>query len=138
MANKNPKKEYLVSLGDRSTIEQRKIQSMGGLKSGEVRKEKKIISQMLADYLAKDHDIVIRDDSGEVISKTTLSAEKLISQTVTAILSRGDGASASMIKTLGELTEGQKINMTGELTVSALTPEERRARIDELERKRKV
>ena len=53
-------------------------------------------------------------------------------------MARGDSASATMIKTLGELTEGKNINVSGMLETASLTTDERKKRIAELEKKRQA
>lgn len=105
--------ENLIPLPERTIEEQRAIQSMGGKASGVVRREKKLMSQILADYLQKEHEVRLRDNTGAVIETRTLSADKLIEETVSAILARGDSSSASIIKTVGELTEGNKLRIGG-------------------------
>lgn len=104
----------LQNLKTPTAEEARKLGRNGGIKSGIVRKEKKLMSQILAEYLAKEHEVILRDKDGKEIDRSTLSAQALIEQTVTAILSRGDSASATIIKTLGELTEGSKIKLSGD------------------------
>jgi NAD-dependent DNA ligase len=42
-----------------------------------------------------------------------------------------------MLKTISEVTEGKNVNLTGSLETYSLTPEQRKARIEELEAKRK-
>ena len=126
----------LVNLADRTPEEREEIARLGGIKSGEVKREKKLMSQILADYLQKEHEVVLRDDEGAVIDREKVSASELIERTVTAIMARGDSASASMIKTLAEITEGKNVNLSGMIETASLTPDERRARIAELEKKR--
>jgi hypothetical protein len=130
----NPDK--LISLADRTTEEQREIARKGGIKSGEVRKEKKLMSQILADYLQKEHEVILRDDNGEIIDREKLSANELIQRTITAVMARGDSASVQMMKTIAETTEGKNINLSGMVETASLTPDERKARIVELEKKR--
>lgn len=110
---KHPGTENLIPLPERTIEEQRAIQSMGGKASGAARREKKLMSQILADYLQKEHEVTLRDNTGAVIETRTLSADKLIEETVSAILARRDSASASIIKTVGELTEGNKLRIGG-------------------------
>lgn len=136
MAKSKGKAENLKPFNTMTVEEQREIQSAGGKRSVEVRKEKKLMSQILADYLQKEHEVVLRDDEGAVIDREKISADELIQRTVTAIMARGDSASASMIKTIAEITEGKNINLSGMVETSRLTPEERKARIAELEAKR--
>lgn len=109
--------ENLIPLDRRTKDEQREIARRGGIKSGEVRKEKKLVSQILADYLQKEHEVIIRDDQGEIIDREKLSASELIERTVTAVMARGDSASVQMIKTMGELSEGKGIKLSGSLAV---------------------
>lgn len=127
----------LVSLADRTQEEREEIARLGGIKSGEVKREKKLMSQILADYLQKEHEVVLRDDEGAVIDREKISADELIQRTVTEIMNRGDSASASMIKTIAEITEGKNINLSGMVETASLTPEERRRRIEELKSKDK-
>lgn len=136
MAKRKGKPENLISLADRTTEEQREIARQGGIKSGEVRKERKLVSQILADYLQKEHEVILRDDQGEVIDRETIPASELIERTVTAVMARGDSASVAMIKTISESTEGQKMQLSGLLETASLTPDERKKRIAELEKKR--
>ena len=126
----------LVNLADRTPEEREEIARQGGIKSGEVKREKKLMSQILADYLQKEHEVVLRDDEGAVIDREKISADELIQRTVTEIMNRGDSASASMIKTIAEITEGKNINLSGMVETASLTPDERKARIAELEAKR--
>lgn len=109
---------------------------LGGIRSGQVKKERKLVSQILADYLQKEHEVILRDDQGEVIDRETIPASELIERTVTAVMARGDSASVQMLKTMHDTTEGQKVNLSGLLETASLTPDERKRRIAELEKKR--
>ena len=129
-------KGNIANLVPLTTDKAREIGALGGIKSGEVRREKKLMSQILADYLQKEHEVVLRDDEGAVIDREKISADELIQRTVTEIMNRGDSASASMIKTIAEITEGKNINLSGMVETASLTPDERKARREELEAKR--
>lgn len=133
MAKRKGNPNNLVPL---TTDKAREIGAIGGIKSGEVRREKKLMSQILADYLQKEHEVVLRDDEGAVIDREKISADELIQRTVTAIMTRGDSASASIIKSIAEITEGKNVNLSGMVETASLTPNERKARIAELEAKR--
>jgi hypothetical protein len=85
----------------------------GGIASGIARREKKLMSQILADYLQKKHEVTLKDSEGNIIDNKKIPASQLIERTVSAILARGDSASATMIKTIGELTEGNKLRIGG-------------------------
>ena len=114
MAKRKGNPENLVPL---TTDKAREIGAIGGIKSGEARREKKLMSQILADYLQKEHEVVLRDDEGAVIDREKISASELIERTVTEVMKRGDSASVQMMKTLGELTEGKNVNLAGSLNI---------------------
>lgn len=103
----------LIPLNERTKDEQKAIQSKGGKASGKARREKKLMSQILADYLQKEHEVILKDSEGNIIDNEKIPASQLIERTVSAILARGDSASATMIKTIGELTEGNKLRIGG-------------------------
>ena len=111
MAKQKGKVENLKPCRDTETAKARG--KLGGIKSGIVKREKKYMSQILADYLQKEHVVIIRDDNGEVVNREKIPASELIERTITTIMDRGDSASASIIKTLGELTEGNKLRIGG-------------------------
>lgn len=108
---------------------------LGGIASGEAKREKKYISRILADYLQKEHDVEIRDAEGKIIDTRSMGAEELISKTVTAILLRGDSASKGIIDSIASITEGNNINLNATLSTSKMSREERKARIDALRAK---
>ena len=110
---KKKREKNLRPFNTMTVEEQRKIQSMGGKKSVAVRKEKKLMSEILSDYLQKEHEIVIRDAEGKEVNREKIPATELIERTITTVMARGDSASASIIKTLGELTEGNKLKIGG-------------------------
>lgn len=94
----------------RSTPEEaRKNGAKGGKKSGEVRKERKLLSQAYAEIIAK-----LSSDKG--LKGLTLEDVLLV------ILSKGDSAAVAALKELGERTEGNKvvqdINITGNTKVA--------------------
>jgi hypothetical protein len=113
-----------------STEEAREKGRLGGIKSGEVRKEKRLLSQVYGDILAEKFRV--ETDDGEI----ELSGYDLIKDTIRRVLARSDAPAVSMIKELREGTEGSKLALSGELLTSYMTPEERAARIAELEKKR--
>jgi hypothetical protein len=114
MSKKGGNPEYLVPLNKRSKNEQSKIQAMGGKKSGEVRKEKRLMSMVLADYIAKNHDVILRDENGQEISRETMTTDQLIDYSLTHVLARADSSSVAGIRAMAELTEGSKVAMTVE------------------------
>lgn len=137
MATKGGRPENLIPANKRTKEEARELGRKGGIKSGVVRAEKKRISQMIYEYLSKNHDVVLRNADGAIINTEKLSAQELIDRSITMMLCRGNSASATIIKGMADITEGNKTVLSGELDVNTMTPEQRRARIEELEKKRK-
>jgi len=75
---------------------------LGGIKSGQVKREKKLLSAMYADMLAKGFGV-----EGNKLS---------LDQVVTSVLLRADSASVSMLKEIRESTEGSKLQIDGEVS----------------------
>ena len=73
---------------------------LGGIKSASVKKERKLLSQMYVDLLAKGFEV-----DGERLS---------LDQVASAIMARRDSASVSMLKEIREATEGSKTKLVGE------------------------
>jgi len=93
---------------------------LGGIKSGEVKRERKLLSQLYADILAKGFEV-----DGERLP---------LDAVISAIMDRKDSSSVSMLKEIREATEGSKIAMTiNPDDPSLMTPDQRRARIAELQ-----
>ena len=92
--------ENLKSLADRTTSEQREIAKAGGKKSGQVRKQKKLLSQMYAEIL------------GEVFGENGENLKELARN----IMAREDSVSVALMKELREATEGNKqmLSMDGD------------------------
>jgi len=80
----------------------------GGKASGKARKEKKLMSQIYADFLIKEHDVIGKDGL-----KKKLSGQKLLNGVMSKVLARGDGSSVRLMKEIREGTEGAKINLEG-------------------------
>ena len=74
----------------------------GGIASGEARRERKRMSEMYAEFLAKEHDVVM---GGE---KKKIAGHQMLAQVMAKILARGDSASVSLMKEIREATEGSK------------------------------
>lgn len=94
--NKNLKP---IKKGELSSAEAKRRGAIGGIKSGQVRKEKKLLSQNFAEFLARDHDVTI---SGK---KEKISGQKLINSVVSNILSEGGRSSVEMLRLIWEATE---------------------------------
>lgn len=99
MANKNGNPQNLIPNSKRTPEELRQMTHNGGVKSGKVRRERKLLSQIYADILAKLYE-------GE--ENSTLV------DVVKSIVERGDAASVSILKEMREATEGNKVDIGGE------------------------
>jgi len=99
MAKVRGNPEKLVPL---TTQKAREIGAIGGKKSGEAKRERKLLSTMYAEMLAKGFEV-----EGEKLS---------LDQVVTAVLSRADSASVSMLKEIREATEGSRVTVDGEVS----------------------
>ena len=86
---------------------------LGGIKSGKVKREKKLMSQIYAEFLAKEHDIITSDGK-----KKSVSGSEMVSTVMRKVLSRGDSASISLMKEVREGTEGSKIKTETVLTIN--------------------
>jgi hypothetical protein len=98
--------DNLIPLNERTKEEQREIARMGGIASGKARREKKLMSQIYADFLIKEHEVIGKDGI-----KKKLSGEKLLSSVMSKVLSRGDSSSVSLMKEIREAVEGSKMNL---------------------------
>ena len=99
----------LKDLRDRPVEERKKIASQGGIQSGKVRKEKKLMSQIYAEYLEKTH--AVATDKG----MEQLEGHAHVAQVISRVLDRGDSASVALIKELREGTEGNKLQQSVDL-----------------------
>jgi hypothetical protein len=111
MAKKGGNPENLVSDTERTPEQIKKIRSLAGKRSGEVRKERKLLSVMYAEMLAKGFEI-----DGEKLS---------LDQVVASVLARADSSSVSMFKEIREATEGSKVEHTGGIAVSITSLDEK-------------
>ena len=128
MARGNPDK--LIPTNKRSKKEASELGRKGGIASGEARREKKRLSTIYGEMLAGKYEVTI---NGE---KQKLDGAELVRFIMRDVLMRRDSASVSLLKEIREATEGKNINLSGSLEVTSLTPDERKARIAELEAKR--
>ena len=95
-------KENLIPLSKRTKEERREIAKMGGKKSGEVRREKKKLSEFYTDVIAKRFD---------------MEGEKSLDVIIGKILERGDSATVSFLKEMREATEGNKLEISGDMKI---------------------
>jgi hypothetical protein len=111
MTKKKGNTENLIPLNKRTKEAQREIQSKGGKVSAEKKREQILISKIFSDYLIEEHEIILRDDEGNIIQKNKLSAKELIKRTISGVLAREDSASVSLMKEIREATEGQNLTV---------------------------
>ena len=96
MANPNPRKELLQPV---RTKEEARIKGRaGGIKSVQVRREKKLISEEYGKALANAHNL-----NGKGVSLHKVVEELLLQ------------GSVQMMKEIREATEGSKVHQTGEM-----------------------
>ena len=102
MANDGTKN--LISIGDRTTEEQRAITSKGGKASGKARRERKLMREALGEILSREY---IEKDTGEKVDGTTLLMAKAFKNAL-----NGDMRAIEFVRdTLGEKpTERVEIN----------------------------
>lgn len=100
------------------------------LKSAEKRKEnnakKKLMSQIYAEFLEKEYNVRQGD------KERKLTGAELVNECMKKIIARGDSSSVSLMKELREGTEGQKINLSGNVSTNMETTEERLKAFEEL------
>lgn len=91
---------------ERTPEQEIEIRRKGGIASGKARREKKMMSRIYADFLAKKHKVVGKDG----ITKE-MEGDELLSSVMSKILSRGDSSSVSLMREIREATEGTNIKM---------------------------
>lgn len=101
--------DNLRSLSDVSAEERKKIASLGGHKSTEVRRRKKMMSEVYSKVLAHRYNI---DVDGEM---KKMSGERMLVEIIGSILLRRDSASVAMQKEIREALEGSQVELSGEL-----------------------
>jgi len=103
-------KDNLDPVRDTATAKARGKQ--GGIKSGIAKREKKLMSEIYADFLAKEHDIV--DATGE---KKKLMGHELVNRVMNKVISRADSASVGLLKEIREGTEGRNVHHDGGIKI---------------------
>ena len=101
MAKKGGNPQNLKPIETLSSEEAKKRGSAGGKKSVQARREKKLMSQIYGEILAKKHKFDNKETEGEII----------LEKVVVDVLARRDSASVAMIKEIREATEGAKLNI---------------------------
>ena len=96
----------------RTKAEARKRGKAGGIKSGEARREKKLMSAIYADFLAEKFTVKI-----DGIDQS-ITGGKLVNRVVKQILAAGGPGAVSMLKEIREATEGNKVEHLGGISVT--------------------
>lgn len=108
MAKKPGRVENLIPTNKRTKDEARDLGAKGGKKSGEVRRERRLMSQIYRDFLAKS------------VPGLDVTGEELLEDVAAQILMRKDAASVSLIKEMREATEGQKVDLSADVTYQVI------------------
>jgi hypothetical protein len=104
----------------RSEEEARAKGRKGGIKSGEVRREKKRMSEIYADFLAERFAIKIDGEMKEI------TGSSLVGRVVKQVLISGGPGAVSLMKEIREATEGTKNSLLVEGGVSVYIPDNKR------------
>jgi hypothetical protein len=100
------------------------------LKSAEKRKEnnakKKLMSQIYAEFLEREYSVKVAEGTKKI------SGAELVNEAMKKIIARGDSSSVAVMREIRETLEGQKINLSGELTTKLETQEERLKAFEDL------
>jgi len=80
----------------------------GGLASGKAKREKKLVSEMVRDFLDKEH-IIKKGKKTENIDTQTL-----LHQAMAKILDRGGQPAVALIKVIADVTEGAKFKVSND------------------------
>lgn len=97
----------LKSLKDRPIEERKKIAKSGGIKSGVVKREKKLMSQIYAEFLQKEHEVKIKNKNA------LMTGYNLINKVVGEVIKKGGAPAVSLMKEIREATEGSKLDLSG-------------------------
>lgn len=117
--DKHPGSENLIPTSMRTKEEARALGAIGGIKSGEVRREKKRMAEIYAAVLAKKYNIT--DEHGKEVE---ITGSDMIGEVIATIVKRQDSASVSMIKELREGIDGNMIEHHGLPDFSKMSDEE--------------
>ena len=100
------------------------------LKSAEKRKEntekRKLMSQIYAEFLEKEYNVRQGD------KERKLTGAELVNECMKKIIARGDSSSVSLMREVREATEGNKLQLSGEVKTEMQTTEDRLKIFDEI------
>lgn len=95
----------------RTKEEARERGRAGGKASGKARKEKKLMSQIYAEFLAKEHNVKLPGGR----KKELTTGYNLINAVAVDIIKKGGGTAVSLMKEIREATEGNKLNIDADV-----------------------
>ena len=93
----------------KSKKEARERGRKGGIRSGEVKREKKLMSQIYGEFLAERFKVRVDGKDHEI------TGADLVGRVVKTVLNEGGSPAVSLMKEIREATEGSKVKVEGEL-----------------------
>lgn len=107
MAKNKGRSENLKPL---TTEKAREIGREGGKASVKARREKKLMSQIFAEFLEREHEFEIK--KGKTKVRESMSGSELVNKAMSHVINRNDAASVSLMKVIAEVTEGAKLKVS--------------------------
>lgn len=101
--------ENLKPFSKLAVEEQREIARKGGKASVKARREKKLMSQIYAEFLIKEHKI--KDATGGFKNVT---GHELCNMVMSKVMGRGDSSSVRLLKEIRDATEGSRVTLNHE------------------------
>ena len=80
----------------------------GGIASGKAKREKKLVSEMVRDFLGKEH----------IIKGKPVETQELLRQTLVKVLQRGGMPAVKLVQVMADITEGAKFNIDTNLNIN--------------------
>lgn len=110
MAKKGGNPQNLKPIETLTSEEAKKRGSAGGKKSVQARREKKLMSQIFAEFLEREHEFEIK--KGKTKVRESMSGSELVNKAMSHVINRNDAASVSLMKVIAEVTEGAKLKVS--------------------------
>lgn len=102
-----------------TTDEAKEMQKKSAQKRKENNKQKKLMSQIYAEFLEKEYNVKVGDKNKKI------TGADLCNEAMKKIIARGDSASVSLLRELREGTEGNKIQLSGAIKTESMSAEQR-------------